>query len=182
MDDDGTGWNEVLLATWSPQVRQAVVDRVQAAMTGRRGALVRALRDPDAARYEWTESLHRAVVAAIRDETGADLDGLGSQAAWACYEEVWSALADVWRDGGALTAVPLGQEPEVTTLLAALPPEVAEVAGADVSTGTADPLWVAGRLLVDVDALTTLVSGGALAGADLVRLELLVERATGRRR
>lgn len=151
--DDETGWNDVLVGGWHAGVRDAVVARVEQATFGRRGQLVRTLSDPDAARYAWVEALHARVVLAIREETGADLDALGSQAAWACYEDVWDRLRMRWGRGGRLARVRLGSEPATVRLLAALPVAAAEAAGADVSTEPPDPLWLDGRLLVDVEGL-----------------------------
>jgi hypothetical protein len=153
VDDDGTGWNEVLLSVWSERTRDAVVDRIETAARARRGWLVRVFSDPDRVRPELTELVHRLVLAAIQDETGADLEELGSQAAWECYEQVWDELARHWERGGDLTVVPLGREPEVVQLLAALPPEGAVSAGADLDGPHVVPLWLRGRLLVDPDGL-----------------------------
>ena len=153
MDDD-SGWNDLLLELWSDDVRDAVVERIEAALVGRRGWLVRVFAAPEAVRAELTETVHAVVLAAIRDETGADLDGLGSQAAWECYEQVWDELAGRWSDGGRTEVVGLGREPEVVRHLAVLPGEAAVCAGADLlGEGTADPLWVAGRLRIDAAGL-----------------------------
>jgi hypothetical protein len=183
VDDDGTGWNEVLVGSWSPAVRRAVVRRVERSTVGWRGPLVRTLAAPDTARYAWTETLHRVVLRAIQDETGADLEDLGSHAAWACYEEVWDALRVTWADGGDLLAVPIGQEPAVVRLLRDLPAWVAEAGGADVSGPSPDPLWLRGRLRIDASALRTILAADdpRLGGADRLRLETLLDHATGRR-
>ncbi len=181
MDDDGTGWNEVLLTTWSDEVRSTVVERVEHLTTGWRGPLVRTLRDTDAVPSAWIEALHATVVAAIAEVTGADLDELGSHAAWNCYEEVWQALTRRWADGGTLAVVPLGREPAVTTLLTTLPPEAAAAAGADTSAASPDPLWSAGRLRIDVEGLQLLLSRGVLNGADEIRIELLLRNVAGHR-
>jgi hypothetical protein len=151
--DDSSGWNDVLLAVWNDHVRGQVVARIEGATVGRRGWLVRALADADGCQPAWTETVHALVLAAIRDETGADLEELGSQAAWDCYAQVWDALADRWSDGGSLAIVPLRLEPAVVALLAALPLEAAAYAGADVTGPTPDPLWIGGRLRVDIDGL-----------------------------
>ncbi|MEX1162922.1 MAG: hypothetical protein WEB03_05015 [Nitriliruptor sp.] len=182
MDDDGSGWNEVLVGGWSDEVRRAVVDLVGGLTVGWRGPLVRTLSDEIGADRGWTETLHRVVLDAIGQVTGADLEALGSQAAWACYEDAWSALQQVWGDGGDLATVPLGQELAVTELLAELPPAVAAAAGADVRGPRADPLWVAGRLRIDVDALHRALTRGGMAGADEVRVETVLDRVAGRRR
>lgn len=148
MDDD-SGWNDVLLDLWGQPVRDAVVSHIEASTVGRRGWLVRALADPDGSPPEWTETVHALVLAAIQDETGADLDQLGSQAAWDCYEQVWDALVRRWADGGDLEVAPIGTEPEVSRLIQALPAEAAAHAGADVTGVPPDPLWLGGRLRVD---------------------------------
>lgn len=181
MDDDGTGWNEVLVGGWTPAVRDAIVGRVEARTTGWRGPLVRVLTDPERAPAPWTEALHRAVILAIAEETGADLDDLGSHAAWACYEEVWDALVSRWTDGGTLYTVPLGREAPIAAAISALPPVVAEAAGADTRGPRPDPLWLAGRLRVDVAGLRTLLAQGDLPAAVEVELEVLLERLTGAR-
>ena len=160
MDDD-SGWNDVLLGLWSTAVRDAVVTRIEAATVGRRGWLVRVFAAPERARSGLTETVHALVLAAIRDETGADLDALGSQAAWECYEQVWDALGARWSGGGGTVAVPLGREPEVVRALAALPVEAAVCAGADLDpSGGVDPLWLGGRLRVDDEGLRAYLAGG----------------------
>jgi len=152
--DDDSGWNDLLLQLWSDDVRDAVVARIEAASVGRRGWLVRVFAAPEAVRRELTETVHALVLAAIRDETGADLDVLGSQAAWECYGQVWDELAQRWSGGGRTEVVAIGREPEIVRLLVALPGEAAVCAGVDVRTdGTADPLWLKGRLRVDADGL-----------------------------
>jgi hypothetical protein len=152
--DDTTGWDEVLRGSWSDRVRDLVVARIEQATVARRGWLVRVVADPDRVRPELTETVHAVVLAAIRDETGADLEELGSQAAWECYEQVWDELAQRWSGGGRTEVVGLGREPEIVRLLAVLPGEAAVCAGVDVrADGTADPLWLGGRLRVDADGL-----------------------------
>jgi hypothetical protein len=153
VDDDGTGWNEVLVGGWTAEVRDAVVARVERACLGRRGRLVRVLGDPEAAPARHVEQLHRLVLDAVAAETGAHLEELGSQAAWACYDDVWEELTARWADGGELATVPLGAEPAVVRLLQHLPPEIAEHAGPDGHARPPDPLWLGGRLRVDVDGL-----------------------------
>jgi hypothetical protein len=182
VDDDGTGWNEVLVGGWTAEVRDAVVARVERASVGRRGRLVRTVADPSAVPPGQVEDLHQLVLAAIAAETGADLDALGSQAAWACYDEVWAELAARWADGGELREVPLGGEPAVVRLLQHLPAEVAIHAGAEVAGEVVDPLWVRGRLRVDVEGLWAYLATG---GVDLsVRtrraIDLLIERCASR--
>ena len=178
MDDD-TGWNEVLTGVWSPRVRDAVVARVEAATVGARCLLVCTLREEDCQRDGWVEQLHQLIVEAIRIETGADLDGLGSQAAWASYEEVWDALVVRWRSGGEMATVPLRREVEATACLKQLRGVAAQAAGMDVGVDPPEPLWLAGRLRVDADGLLTVVADGQLEGAQLLaaqRLLSLLER------
>lgn len=151
--DDTTGWDELLTGSWSDRVRDLVVDRIEEATIARRGWLVRVVSDPEGVRPALTETVHAVVLAAIRDETGADLEELGSQAAWECYEEVWRELARRWSGGGPLAAVPLGREVEVVRTLHRLPPEAAVAAGADVTATGVEPLWTAGRLRLDVDGV-----------------------------
>jgi hypothetical protein len=174
VDDDGTGWHEVLVGGWNDEVRRAVVACVERLTVGWRGPLVRTLADEDGVDGDWTEALHRTVLHAITVETGADLDELGSHAAWACYEEVWDALTRRWGEGGDLAVVPLGREPLVTSLIAGLPPGAAAAAGADVRGATPDPLWVAGRLRVDVEGLRDLLARGGLDPATELRVETLL--------
>jgi hypothetical protein len=176
VDDDGTGWHEVLVGGWTDEVRDAVVRRVEVLTVGWRGPLIRVLTDPEGAPGVWTEALHRTVIAAIADETGADLDELGSHAAWACYEEVWQTLGSRWEDGGDLHTVPLGREPMVVTAIAALPAAAAASLGADVSGPVPDPLWVAGRLRVDVAGARALLASGVLPAATEIQLETLLDR------
>jgi hypothetical protein len=153
VDDDGSGWNEVLVGGWTAEVRDAVVARVERATVGRRGRLVRVLSSPDTTPARTVEQLHALVVAAIAAETGADLDALGSQAAWACYDDVWAELVGRWADGGTLRVIPLGAEPAVVRLVRHLPPEAAVHAGAELVDGVPDPLWLGGRLRIDLDGL-----------------------------
>lgn len=175
MDDDDTGWNEVLVGGWTEAVRDRVVARVETMTVGWRGSLVRTLAVPDDVPDRWTEALHRAIVLAIRDETGADLDLLGSHAAWGCYEDVWDALRAGWEDGGDLATVPLRSEPRVASLLADAPPHVAGAAGADISGAQPQPLWVAGRLRLDLEGLRDLLEGPVpLTAADRLRAETLL--------
>lgn len=159
--DDESGWNAILLFMWTDQVRDAVVARVERDTLGRRGWLVRVFADPDRARPSLIEAVHMRVVEAIRDETGADLDHLGSQAAWECYEQVWAALDRRWRHGGTLAVVPLGDEPTVSRALVSLPVDAALAAAVDVEDrGVVEPLWLHGRLRVDADGLRRYLATG----------------------
>lgn len=152
MDDDAV-WEAILIDGWGPHVRDAAVRRVERRTTGRRGALARIATDPDGARFAWTEWLHGEVLAAIVAETGADLEQLGSQAAWACYEDVWDELTSRWCRGGNLGRVATSDRGEVETLLARLPAWIAERAGADIGEVPAVPLEIDGTLRIDVDGL-----------------------------
>jgi hypothetical protein len=154
--DDDSGWTEILVEGWGPLVRAAVIERVEAATLGERGMLVRTLADPDSAPAEHIERLHALVVEAIAVETGADLHELGSQAAWATYDETWEALGRRWETGGTLASVEPGNESAVAALLRALPVEAAAAGGCAVGAGAlggVEPLWVAGRMRVDVEGL-----------------------------
>lgn len=169
MDDDGSGWHGVLLELWSSEVRDAVVHRLEDAAVGRHGWFVRVFSDPDGAPGGLTETVHALILAGIRDETGADLEALGSQAAWECYEQVWERLAQRWHDGGALARVRLGEEPEVVRALLALPTEAAACAAADVGSGTVQPLWLRGRLRIDARGLRHYLQlDGGLAPVEVV--------------
>jgi hypothetical protein len=172
--DDDTGWNDVLTGVWSPRVRDAVVARIEAATVGARCLLVCTLRDEDTPREGWVEQLHQLVVEAIRAETGADLDELGSQAAWASYEEVWDALAARWRSGGELATVPLRREVAAVACLQQLHGMAAQAAGMDVGVDPPEPLWLAGRLRVDADGLLAVVADGRLDGAELLAAQRLL--------
>ena len=179
MDDD-TGWTRWFLAVWSPEVCAAVVARLEAATAGHRGWLARALLTPERADPAWIETAHALVLAAIRDETGADLDAMGSQAAWEAYEQVWDALRDAWAAGGPFVAVRLGSEVDATRLLQSLPAEAAAHLGADVTVSPSDPLWLSGRLRIDRDGLAAYrrLDGGQLPtriARDLAALERLLE-------
>lgn len=151
--DDESGWHDILLGLWTEDVRDAVVARVEWGTEGRHGWLVRVAANPEGVPGRLTETVHTVVLAAIRDETGANLDQLGSQAAWECYAQVWDRLLARWADGGTLAVAPLGQEPELVRLISSLPPAAAASAGAYVGDGLIDPLWLAGRLRIDRDGL-----------------------------
>ena len=153
--DDDSGWTEILVDGWGPLVRAAVVDRVERAMVGRRGVLVRALTEEpaSAAHAACVEEVHARVVAAIRDETGADLDELGSQAAWACYDQVWGQLQSRWGAGGRTVVVAPVHETEVLALLRSLSPSAAQHAGADVGRSPWTPMRCGGSLRVDLEGL-----------------------------
>ena len=171
MDDDGSGWHHVLVGLWSDGLRDAVVDRIERSCVGRLGWLARVFAAPEGASGPLTETVHALVLAAIRDETGADLEDLGSQAAWECYEEVWTALASRWHDGGTLAYVTLGAESAVVRDLQALPGEAAAAAAADVSGTVAQPLWLRGRLRIDAQGLRQhLEIDGGVAPREVRRL------------
>ena len=127
--DDESGWNAILVEGWSDHVRAAVCSRVEDAMTDARGVLAVAVAMPDDAPPDAVERVHDAIVAAIADETGADLDELGSQAAWATYDDVWAELGRRWDDGGGMEAIDPTVEAEVARLLAGLPRRAIELAG-----------------------------------------------------
>jgi hypothetical protein len=173
--DDDSGWDEVLTGVWGPTVRDAVVARVEAATVGARCLLVCTLRDEGVGRDGWVEQLHHLVVEAIRDETGADLDELGSQAAWTTYEDVWKRLAARWHDGGQMSLVPLRREVEATACLRHLLGLAAQAAGMDVGADPPQPLWLEGRLRVDAEGLRRLLTEADLDGAQRLAAERLLE-------
>lgn len=155
--DDHTEWTRILVDGWGPLVLAAVVDRVERAMVGRRGVLVRALveeRRPSPGHAACVEEVHERILAAIRTETGADLDGLGSQAAWATYDQVWGHLQERWRQPTAgLCRVPPEVGAEVAALVRSLSPAAATHAGADVGTQPYELLHHGGGPCVDVEGL-----------------------------
>jgi hypothetical protein len=173
--DDDTGWDEILTGLWGPRVRDAVVTRVEETTVGARCLLVHTLGDTDGPREGWIEQLHQLIVDAIRAETGADLDDLGSQAAWATYEEVWEALTRRWRNGGDLAVVPLRREVAATACLRRLTPVAAQAAGMDVGVDPPQPLWIGGRLRVDLCGLDRVLRDEGLTGPERVAAERLVE-------
>ena len=173
MDDD-TGWDEVLTGVWGPAVRDAVVARVETATIGARCLLVCTLRDEGVGRQGWVEQLHHLVVAAIRDETGADLDALGSQAAWSTYEDIWEQLAERWHDGGDLATVPLRREVEASNCLGHLRGLAAQAAGMDMGSDPPQALWLNGRLRVDDQGLRRVLATPDLDGAPRLAAERLL--------
>ncbi len=152
MDDD-SGWHRLLLEVWSEELRDTVVERLEEAAVGRWAWFARVYARPDDAPAPVTEAVHALILAGIRDETGADLDELGSQAAWECYTQVWDALSHRWADGGRLASVRLGEEAAVIEALGQLPPAVAMASGAAVHGEAIDPLWLRGRLRIDEPGL-----------------------------
>lgn len=153
--DDDSGWTEILVDGWGPLVRAAVVDRVERGLVGRRGILVRALLEESASAGQaaCVEEVHARIVEGIRIETGADLDELGSQAAWACYDEVWGQLQARWHDGGGTVVVAAERVREVVRLLQAMSPAAAQHAGADVGTSPFTPIRVGAHVHVDLEGL-----------------------------
>lgn len=165
---------------WGPAALDVVVRDVERRTVGRRGALVRTLAAPEQARYAWTERLHRLVLEAICAATGEDLEEHGSQAAWECYDQVWRRLADRWAHGGSLAIVAPHQEAAVVALIERLPVAAAEAAAADVSVMPAAPLWLAGRLRVDVEGLWAYLATvePPLTGPDRARVDQVIARAS----
>ena len=181
--DDDTGWTEILVGGWGPLVRDAAVGRVERATVGRRGVLVRALTEEPSSRSHaaCVEEVHELVVEAIRVETGADLDELGSQAAWACYEDVWARLQSRWADGGSLVAVAPTVLREVEHLVRLLPAIGAEHAGADVGEVPYRLLDHAGQTRVDVDGLFAWVAldRGEVSDGDRALVDRVVTLVRG---
>jgi hypothetical protein len=166
--DDDTGWNDVLVGVWSPRVRDAAVEHVERATVGARCLLLHTLRDPDRARPGWVEQLHGLVLDAIRHETGADLDELGSQAAWAAYEQVWDTLTQRWTAPSCFGVVPLRREPQALSLLGRLSVTGAQAAGMDVGSEPPEPFWMQGRLHVDTEGLTAYRATAEVAPAEQI--------------
>lgn len=155
--DDHTEWTRVLVEGWGPLVLEAVVQRVERTMVGRRGVLVRAMeeeRRPSPGHAACVEEVHERILEAIRVETGADLESLGSQAAWATYDQVWGRLQQDWgRVPAFLSPVPPSATGEVEALVRSLSPAAATCAGADVGTLPYELLYRAGTAWIDVDGL-----------------------------
>lgn len=151
--DDESGWNAILVEGWGELVRGAVCDRVTEAMTAARGVLAIAVVTPDAAPPAAVERVHTAVLGAIMAETGANLDELGSQAAWATYDDVWAELGRRWIDGGGMEAVDDTAVAEVLALLAGLPRDAIEHAGGVVDGRTVRVLRTDAGAHLDVDGL-----------------------------
>lgn len=151
--DDESGWNAILVEGWGELVRAAVCDRVADRMRHARGVLAVAVVTPDEAPAAAVERVHDAVVAAIAAETGADLDELGSQAAWATYDDVWAELGRRWADGSGMEVVPARAVEEVRALLAGLPQPAIEHAGAVVDGLGTRLLQTADGPRLDVEGL-----------------------------
>lgn len=181
--DDDSGWTEILVSGWGPLVCAAVVDRVERALVGRRGVLFRAVTDETASagHAACVEEVHAHVVAGIRAETGADIDELGSQAAWACYDQVWGQLQDRWAGGGRTIPVGPGTADEVTALVRSLSPAAAQYAGADIGAMPFRPLQVGSRIHVDVDGLFAYLAldTGEVTRGDRMLVDRLIELARG---
>lgn len=152
--DDETGWDEVLVQGWGPAVRSAVADAVERMFATRRGLLATTVLDPEDASADWVEAVHEAVVAGIRIETGADIEELGSQAAWATYDEVWVDLARRAKADAALVTVPEPRVGQVLALLAELPLDAVHHAGGVLwPDGPAAPVVVDGSPRIHVDGV-----------------------------
>ncbi len=181
--DDDTGWTEILVDGWGPLVRAAVVDRVERAMVGRRGVLVRALTEESASagHAACVEEVHLRIVDGIRAETGADLDELGSQAAWACYDQVWGQLQARWCDGGATSAVAAHAQAEVVALLRSLSPAAAQHAGVDVGTAPWSPMRCGPDVRVDLEGLFAYLARdrGEVTAADRALIDRMVALVRG---
>lgn len=177
--DDDSGWTEILVGGWGPLVRAAVVERVERSFVGRRGVLWRAVTEEVASggHAACVEEVHEQVVAAIRVETGADIDALGSQAAWACYDDVWGQLQRRWAEGGATVPADPAVAEEVTALVRSLGPTAAQHAGADIGVMPFRLLEVGGRVRVDVDGLFAhlALDVGEVTPADRVLIDRLIE-------
>lgn len=177
--DDDSGWTEILVGGWGPLVRAAVVERVERSLVGRRGVLWRAVTEEAASggHAACVEEVHERIVAAIRVETGADIDALGSQAAWACYDEVWGQLQRRWAEGGTTVPVDPAVADEVTALVRSLGPRAAQHAGADIGVVPFRLLEVGGQIRVDVDGLFAHVAldTGDGTSADRVLIDRVID-------
>ncbi len=128
--DDESGWHEILVDGWGPLVREAVCDEVERTFRSSRGVLAATVTAPDDAPAHLVERVHGAVLAAIALETGADLDALGSQAAWATYDDVWAELGRRAEELEHFEPVHGASADTLRRVLAAVPPSVVEAAGA----------------------------------------------------
>lgn len=151
--DDESGWNAILVEGWDEPVRAAVCDRVEERMAAARGVLAVAVVTPEDAPVQAVERVHDAVVAAIATETGASLDQLGSQAAWATYDDVWAELGRRWHDGGGMEVVAEPLDAEVLALLAGLPREAIEHAGGVLDGMEVQLLRTATATYLDVEGI-----------------------------
>ncbi|MEE8602983.1 hypothetical protein [Euzebya tangerina] len=152
--DDSSGWHEILVDGWGELVREAVIDRVRADFAFRVGILAAAVVTPDDAEAEWVEAVHRSVVDGIRIETGADIEELGSQAAWAPYEEVWQFIEARLGADASFESVPEYRVGQVLALLAELPPRaVLHAGGIPWPEEAPAALVLDGRTRVHVDGL-----------------------------
>ncbi|MFT5223624.1 MAG: hypothetical protein ACI867_001946, partial [Glaciecola sp.] len=152
MDDD-SGWSLILTEGWGPLVLDAVARRVEAAALGERSILHRAVTDPERAAAHDVERVHDLILTAIKIETGANLEELGSQAAWACYEQTWDHLTQRWLAGGRLVTIGPEHTATVHAIVERLPVVVAAAAGADTSGIPAVPIMIDGVLHLDAEGL-----------------------------
>ena len=152
--DDESGWHEILIDGWGPLVRSAVVERAVDAFAFRRGVLAETVANPDDAEAQWVEDVHTAIVEGIRTETGANIEELGSQAAWAPYTEVWQGLADRMLLDDDLVPVPEYRVGQVLALLQEMPDEaVVHAGGVPWPDGPVQAAVVDGRARVHLDGL-----------------------------
>lgn len=151
--DDESGWHAILVEGWGELVRAAVCDRVDDALATACGVLAIAAVTPDNAPAAAVERVHHAVVTAIAAETGADLDLLGSQSAWATYEDVWAELGRRWADGGRMELLAPSAVDEVLLLLTGLPLAAVEHAGAVRDGDHVQVLRTADGVHLDVEGL-----------------------------
>ena len=179
--DDESGWNAILVEGWGELVRAAVCDRVEDAMRDARGVLAVAVAMPEDAPAAAVERVHDAVVAAIATETGADLDELGSQAAWATYDDVWAELGRRWADGNGMERLAPELEQEVLQLLAGLPRPAIEHAGGVVDGLEVRVLRTERGPCLDVEGIFRWLAGEE-ADDDVLRARARSVVAAARRR
>lgn len=157
--DDESGWNAILVEGWGEHVRAAVCERVEDTMAQARGVLAVAVAMPDEAPPAAVERVHDAIVASIATETGANLDELGSQAAWATYDDVWAELGRRWASGRDMELVGDSVADEVRRLLALLPRDAIELAGGVVDGLEVRMLQTPAGPCLDVDGLFRWLAG-----------------------
>lgn len=140
---------ELLRSTWSPMVEGAVADRVD--RPGNRGHVVRGIL-PDASQAA-TDFLFEEIADALAHETGVDIDYARTETAYRAIDDVMALLTHRWRTGGSLSRVGEDEAAAATQALRRLEMKAAEWAGCDVSQQPYEPLYLNGRLLVDVSGL-----------------------------
>lgn len=135
---------QLLADTWSPQLRDAILERVEQSSPALPGYLVRAARDPalDAVHLMLLEDL----AVAVWEELGVDLPEARKVRTQEVESELHAALLERWRDGGTLASIDPADATRAEQLLEELSPKAAEWAGCDPVTDPPTPLRVDGTL------------------------------------